>query len=394
MNYTGNGQYNLQKLSLFYDDNGTEKELDLSVAFVHVDLYESIWDNAMSGSVAITDTFGLVELIKLYGGERVELEFSTVGTEQIIEYTGIVYKVSEKHRITEHASGYIIYFNSEEVINSMRTQTQRAFKSEISNIVTSIFGGIKTNKPLEVTKTTGIKGAVFGVHKPIEAINILCADAVSQNNEHGYLFFENNVSYNFKPVELLFKGEPVREYYYRNAGMFNEVSQRVNESFGAIQDIAFLEENSYLDRIVEGQHGVTSEKFDLGSKEIRKAEYDRTKGSVGLATQRVRRNIEPSYQSKSKIRLGFDSVIPEMDYTKNKMVLTELNTIRFQITVFGDSSIKAGDVCVATIPNWNQDQDEVKGDVSGKFLIGSIHHALSPTTYMQTILIQKEGYEQ
>ena len=155
--YTGNGQFTLNELSLVYVESGdNEKTIDLSLAYVQVDLYESIFDQTMSGSVSIVDSFNLQDLLPLYGNEKINIDFHTQGNDaNPVQYTGIVYKISEKHRITEHSSGYTIYFISPEAINSQQRNIQRAFEATTGECVDRIYNTIvgPSQKRLESVST-------------------------------------------------------------------------------------------------------------------------------------------------------------------------------------------------------------------------------------------------
>lgn len=399
--YAGNGQYTIERVSLLYNDSGSnEKEIDLSVAFVQVDLYESIFNQTMSGQVSITDTFNLQDLLPLYGNERVEIAYHTQGNEaNPVSYTGVVYKISEKHRISEHASGYTIYFVSEEMINSQAINTQRGYQETPSKIVEKIYQRIvgRSEKLLETVQSKSVDVYTLGTVKPLQAISMLAKHAYSKNDEHGYLFYEDNLQFNFKPLQYLYTQEPVKEYKSRNKGMYDDPDQRVQESFNTIQDLKLMEENSYLDRMMEGQHGTSFNRFDLFSKRISVFEYDKEKfydDQKSLGSVAHKKELDVSYQNRNTLRYGNNSNILLQGISKNVMSKIEASTIRVEITVFGDSFIRCGQTVVANLPIWNQDQQEVTDMISGKFLISEIHHQLNnEEKYMQTIMLQKEAYE-
>jgi hypothetical protein len=403
--YTGNGQYTVSRMSIVYDDgigNGNnKKEIDLVLAYYQVDLYESIFDYTMSGSIAILDTFNLQDLLPLYGNESIELEFYTQGNQDNpILYSGVVYKVSEKHRITEHASGYSIYFISRLSIESQKKNIQRGFQDTPSSIVESIFKSAlgDSEKLLDMVPTMSIDTYTFGTVKPLEAFSMLSKHSYSKQSECGYVFYEDNLQFNFKPLQFLYKQDPVTEYRSRNRGMHDKVDQRVQESHNTIQDLRLMEENSYLDRMVEGQHGAKFMRFDLNSKSVETFNYDKSSeydNNKSLGAIAFKKELDVSYDNKTTIRYGNSpkTLLDKMAIGISSHI--ELDTIRAELIVFGDSTLRAGNCLIANLPIWNKDQDKVTDMLSGKFLITSIHHQLHhDEKYLQTMMIQKEAYEE
>jgi hypothetical protein len=397
--YTANGQYAIVEMTLKYkDQTDDEKQIDLVNAFVQVDLYESVFEQAMSGSIAIIDSFNLQDVLPLYGEEKITLVFNTAGNDgNPVEYTGTVYKISEKHRVTEHASGYTIHFISTEAINSEKMVVQRSYEDTQSEIVKKIFNRIKASeKMLEVVDTSVVYTYVFGWFNPLQAISILSKESYSKTNDVGYYFYEDNLQFNYKPLQSLYAQEPVIEYKSRNRGMFDNVDQRAEESANTFQDVKILDENSYLDRIMEGQHGVTSYRFDLFSKSLSKTEYDKAKfynRAKSLGESPYKKELETSYESKGSIVNTSNSPISLDQKTKQKMQRIEISTMRAEVSVFGDSSIRAGVTCIANLPVWNKDQEQTPQTSSGKYLITYVHHQLLSDKYMQTLMIQKDSYE-
>src|SRR5699024_9041200 len=133
--YKSNGGYVLERLLIYsYDEEspGEGKAWDLAPAFSEISLFESLTDETMTGYVAVADSENIRDIMELHGLERVELSFYTAGAEeQRIDFVGVVYKVSERIRITEHTMGYKISFCSEAMIKSERTFVQRAYEGNV-----------------------------------------------------------------------------------------------------------------------------------------------------------------------------------------------------------------------------------------------------------------------
>lgn len=396
--YTGNGQFDLEKLSLFYITTGdNEHELNLKTAYVQLDLYESIFNNTMAGSVSIIDTFNLQDILPLYGDERIELSFFTSGNDgNPIDYKGVVYKVSEKHRISEHSSGYTIYFISKEAIESQQNYVHESFQNTSSNVAIELFNKIKYEKQINVKDTVNIEHYVFGTFKPLQAMNVLCKRSISKENEAGYLFYEDSKQFNFVPLQSLYKDDSIYEYTSKPKGMNKDPNKRIEDAHKNIQNIRILEENSYMDRMIEGLHGSTFSRFDLLTKEYNKFEYDKDSNfdeSKSLGKYPHKKELQTSYQNKSNMRYDSNSTLPLESIAIGLQSIIEISTIRVEISIFGNSVLRCGKCIDLNLPVWNKDQDLITDRISGKFLMGDIHHQLiKDDTYTQTLMLYKDSY--
>lgn len=402
--YKENGQYVLEMLELQFLENGFSKVIDLSNQLISLNLFESMEHGTMSGNLSIIDVFDLPNILSLYGNETIRMIFYTAGNiANPIQYEGKVYKLSPKRRITEHSSGYTIYFQSDAALRSDRQFVQRGYIDINSNIATDIFesfmrGG--STKPFITTSTKRISNYCFGAIKPLEALAVLQKQSVSVADDHSYVFYENNKEFVFKPLQELFKSEPVATYYYGVGSVFQNVYNRHEESFEKIQSVNFIDDNSFIDRIMDGIHGSKHIMYDLFTKTLlqgKEVDYDKSswfKDDKSLG----------KYPNKNIVGVGDDAIsliygtsVDDLLFHKNsiesKMKRIELETFKCEIEVFGDSNLKCGDVINCYIPNLNLDQNNIKNEFSGKVLITGINHMITSNKYHQSILIQKDAYE-
>lgn len=399
MTYKSHSSYVLETAELTHQ-GGT---LDFKEIFLTINLYESIEDPGMNGKIAMTDSINIPEIAPLYGDETVKLVFYTSGNESNpIEYEGIVYKISNKIRISEHTSGYYIYFCSKHVLNSTRMFVNRFFEDTISNIASSLYSEIQDQKPIVVTGTRGTYKYTFGTVDPITAIHNMIPKAISGSSDHSYVFFENNKEVKFVPIQELYKEEPVVEYGYRNAGIVKDSQTRYEEQFETIHDIEVMEENSLLDRYQDGIHGSDHFMFDFLSKKYLDDEdkfsynktewYDPSK-SLGRVPDKI--PIEKKHDTLFlSYGYGETDVANHKDYIEDRMKLRESDMFRSLLTVMGDSKLKAGDCITVKLPNWNQNQEDVGTLFDGKFLVKKIGHILSPSSYYMSLQINKDAYEE
>lgn len=399
--YTASGNYELNKLTIRTETSSPENKngivWDLRPFMIEASVFESIENVVMSGYVSVVDTFNINEILPLYGNEIVEIEFNTAGSDHVVKYTGRVYKVTDRHRITEHSMGYVIKFTSEASILSQRKCVNRGYKATIDEIVSSVYQNTlsgDTQKPLRAEKTRGIHTYTIGEQKPLEAILWLSRQAKAANGNSGFVFFENHNEYVFSSLQTLYEQKPVAKYTSKHAGVYDDVKKRHEEEFERVQDVEMFEKNSILDRYMRGLHGSEHMYFDLIDKRVithkknNETDFDPNK-SLGEIV-----NKKPVDSGRDHLRLRYvaGSTFIE-DETANVMTIQQSEMFKGRIVVFGDSKLLAGDVIEVDFPNWTSEQKEMKSAYSGKVLVGGIRHMLTQAQYTQNLLIRKDAYQ-
>lgn len=402
--YLGNGGYVLDTIEIIVDEGKiTERIIDLSESFVDVSLFESIYEGGMSGTISVADSTNMKDTVPLFGGEKVHLRFYTLGAEQNpIEFYGVLYDITSDSRLSEHAAGFSIKFMSEFMYYSERRFMQKSYESSSTDVVKDIFAGAKmtSDKPLSAFDSTGIRRYAFGAVRPLEAISTASRGAISNDGKTGYLFFEDNQSYQFVPLETLYTQEPVNEYHYQLPGFYEDVTQRNVEKFSAIQKVEVIEDNNALERIREGQHGSTWVYRDLRTKEVAvfvytKDGFYRKESSLGaIPTKKDIDNPDNSDNVFYRVVPDVRNIVLDKAHIA-EMVRKQAFTIRVVITVFGDSAMTCGTVVNATVPDWQSDQKENSRMIRGRFLIANIKHVLTnKSEYRQVIELVKDSWEE
>lgn len=399
--YKSNGNYVLEKLLIYSynskESKGEGKAWDLMPSFSEISLFESLTDSVMTGYVAVADSENVRELMELHGMERIELSFHTAGAEeQRIDFIGVVYKISERIRLTEHTMGYKISFCSEALIKSERSFVQRAYEGNVHDIVVQIYEeylrGLD-DKNIEIVPTEGIHRYTFGTLRPIDSINIMLRDSYSVNNEYGYVFYEDNEKFNYKPLQMLYLQEPVARYVHRLPGVYDDVNERAQEQFESIQAINYSDEVSLLDRIADGVYGSSHIYFDITTKQYMTHRYDTISEydeERSLGNSPVQRELE----------IGDDVVFMNyvsnnmpmtIQYTRSLMKMIESETFKANITVFGDSSLKVGEIIEVFLPRLSSNE-EIENPYQGKMLISAIRHTMDRVNYMQELEVVKDAF--
>jgi hypothetical protein len=397
--YASDGQYELNYLSIIKNDE-LEKEFDIMAAMKDMTIYESIYTNTISGNVTIVDSTNFIKEYSIGNRETIKISYNTAGVDTPTSYVGTVYKVSKPFRMSDHASGYTLYFMSEESFISNRRKQFSGHKEEISNIVQKLYDGttrLKDPKPLRLTKTRNIEHYVFTGDTTFEAINMIGSQAVSDANDNGYVFYEDMDKFNFVPIEELYQQDPTVEYYYKNAGNFDDVSKKHEETFNAFQDIEIMDGNSYTQSVLDGEYGSAWGKFSIYEKNLHVYNYDvgskfdETK-SLGKSPYIGNHDKNAVYSDKLYIGYASNESTYFEPYVNGRMVKLRASNYVVSAGVFGDSTTRVGIVCKANIPTWCANLGGK--NVSGKYLVAEIKHIFTQKLYTQRFKLIKDAFEE
>lgn len=402
--YLSNGDYELIK-AVIVSNTANPVELDISSALVDMIVYESIYSATMSGNISFIDTNNLLQEYALGNGERVEIEWFTSGADDaIIKVQGEVYKSSGPERLNEHSSGVTLHFASPELIKNRRTKLFTGHVETCAQIVDRVLQKIartKEPKKLLSSPTRNIEHIVFTGHSPIEAMKLCASRAVSTTGRYGFLFFENNQNFRFSPLEELYNQEPVTEFTHKNSGVFEDVKKRTEESFNAYQELSIETPCSFADNMKTGQYGSTWSFLSLIDKELRvfehdvKSKFDKNK-SLAKSPTKVDKVISKDYQDKVVLSYSLEREDNDICTLNNRMLLLQSESYIVNISTYGNSNLKVGDVCVANIPSYSSDSfsGEEMDLVTGKFLIAEIKHVIGAKGYNQRIKLIKDAFEE
>lgn len=403
--YSDNGQYEIGKL-LIRTNTSNKVDIDLRSVMKDMTIYESLYSDTISGNVTIVESENVVNQYMLGNKETIEINFNTVGIENVKKCKCIVYNVSEPYRMSEHSSAYTLYFASEETFNSIRYKNFTGHRTEISNIVQVLYDRMKRSvdpKPIRITKTKNIEHFVFTGNEVIDAIHLVSDKAISQSDQCGYIFYEDMDQFNFIPLEEIYTQDPIVEFAYKNSGVYEDVKNAAEESFCTYQDFEILKSPSYIQRMKDGMYGGSWLNFAITDKAINVVNYDYLYNydkakSLAKSPIPIEEEVNQEYSDKFTIKYSLETEYNYEAMLRNKIQKERSSNFAVSIGTFGNSELRVGQVCKANIPNWSPDGMQPTNpdrDVyTGKFLIAEIKHVFNQKLYTQRIKIVKDAFEE
>jgi len=417
------GEFQLETLKIYSPSKGIFA--DLLNACIQIDVYEDIYNTAITASIIIVDTENIMDKLPIVGQEYVELKCSTPGASSdfnVIDFTGdnelFVSGIVTKEKVgTGGALTYVLNLITKEQLVNFNTRVSKSYTDDISSIVGDVLKNkIGTKKKLNIEKTSGIRKIVSPNSNPYTLINRLKREAVSNIDlSPHYLFFENKNGFNFTTLQSLYSrplvgmlnsGDKVKD---RDRDALHIEDVQIMQSHRRILAHSYAPSKDMNVSLLSGVLGSTLITHDIYSKSYDKAEYNFF--SDFKKFRRIEDDPNPMYHKKllsdfgsfkdSVVKLHPTSTTNDKDaqhYTDNKTLYEsnkpqnwvqqvtakyiELeNTQMINMTIHGNSLYTVGDMVELSFPIIGQDHDNDKIDFSsGNYLISKLRHSFTPPT--------------
>lgn len=411
--------------------------LDISPFVQKIDIYESIFDNTLSGSLTVLENIGLSEYVPLVGVETFALTFeidsAQDGTTRRFSRAFRVVGIKDQSFPRHDWRLYTILLVTHEFVNSVSSRICRAFRDTCEAAVKSIMEhDLKADvKKLIVDEPTfGKVDVVIPNYTPLQAINYFStlAQTLKTPRESNFLFFETLEGFHFtslsKLIELGNAKKDKKVFSVRPGEMSTDASvpqdvalnsiMRVHQeqSFDLLYDITSgmlrsrMVTFDFLARQVSGNDPTTGKK--TGDSRYTKSFEDTTHlshpngqsypvyphnfdlsvdNNVRIFTVPTNLMSTQSKYIKSNDRMN-EQHMHEAIVLRNRQ-LREIQHLQTLLDLPGQPDLRAGTVVVVNYPSSRllegKDGETTKAPVwtngtpyySGNHLVTSVHHILT-----------------
>ena len=162
-----------------------------------LNIYQNIDTPYISGSLLLSDSSGVAELLPLQGQERLLFSLRTPGHSGRVnfnEYHAIIIGVEKRFQTTDREQTYLLSWTTLDHYKNLRVKVSSSFSGTISSIVTKILREKKylgSKKPLHIDQTKNLRKYVIPNTNPFKTIEMLRKEAVNTEGSPYFVFFEN-----------------------------------------------------------------------------------------------------------------------------------------------------------------------------------------------------------
>ena len=416
--------------------------VDIKGLVVEFNIYESIFNNSLTGSLVISDSTGLIGKLPVQGIERLTFKLSTPGSPTIdcTEESGHpmhVYAVSDKQQDGDTKEIYTLHFASREFLRNIRTRVSQAYSGRMNEMVASILSDenyLDSRKTLNVQKTRNQDKIVIPNKHPFQAISMLQKRALADDsNSVGYFFYETPRGFHFRSWESMCvdkNGIPrdvKQSFEHMNLNMsddnaYGEKKNKITHEYQSVEGYKFI--NSSHDVAAMQAAGtyahrvITHNLYDKSYKESNyhyHNHYNDTKhvdgnkvpivntpvdfddkGVSDYAESRV--SVQPTTRFTHGEDTGSFGIDVEQDGITEAARLSQKNQVlagtRIQMTIKGQSYLEVGDVVqfnLQTVENKKNSEGKFDPQYSGRYIITKIRHRVTTTEYINVLELAKDS---
>jgi hypothetical protein len=442
------GDYDLKNIFLH---NHFGEVIDIKNLVQELNIYESIYKNALTGSVVIIDAQNLIAKLEIQGLERVSFKLSTPGannTRDIVdasEATGHpfhVYKITDRKQLAPGTLLYTLHFGSREFMRNLRTKVSQAYDGRLDRSVYNIFldeSYLDSKKTLTFEPCGNSDKVVIPNLRPFDAINMIADKALPEKSDGvGYYFYETTKGFHFRSWENMVVSEgkfdrPIKqEFYYMPLNITDpNIDNKIEHEYKSVESYRFI--NNFHDvaaNTVGGTYGhrvITHNLFDKSYKKddynyhqqfrltehtengsskfaIGESDVDETPANLITNTSKVSDYPESrvSLQSTTKFlhneekgaKYGLDVLQdgPKLGQGIAQQAQVVQGTA-LKLVIKGQSYLEAGDLIefkLRSVDEKNIDGEE-DPQYAGKYVITKIRHQINAEKYVMVLECAKDS---
>ena len=192
-------------------------KIDISDSVINIEVYESIYNNTMSGTLTFGDVDSIHERLPVVGKEFLEFKIRTPvkyngaygGEINAQDHKFYVYKVSIQEQVSPRNQIIRLNFASAEMLRNSRIRISEAFEGTYEDAVQKIFKSEKllnSKKPLFIEKTRLNQKVVVPNLRPFDTINMFAKKSLSSvSNSASFYFYETTQGFHFRSLDSMFR---------------------------------------------------------------------------------------------------------------------------------------------------------------------------------------------
>jgi len=435
---------NITRFQIYQAKNGGDS-IDMSPGTVELSYYESVLSNSISATARIVETgfsdkrigdstkpTGIIDTLPIRGGEQVILEFEDAqATPNKLSFK------AEKSFYVNRVRGidpgtqkdvYSIDLCTREFIANEQTRVVKRYDGKISDSVSKILtenGGIKTEKNVQIDTSIEDYNFIGNDRKPFYVCTWLASKSIPElsvdgknglGGAAGYFFFENYNGFQFRSLDKLldingktgikkyiYTGNPDKPQEYNgkilSVNIERDIDLQQNLTLGTYANRSLFFDFAGMKYIVRDYNVDENQKDRIknaGSQEITWVAEEFRKGpsrlmnhilDVGVLPPGTTPEEQLAHWKKNKEKPTYDAA---NTMVQSIMRYNQLFTIKTNITIPGDFSLRAGDLIHCDFPELTIDQNkETNKQSSGIYMIASLCHRITPkNTYTSLALVR------
>jgi len=424
---------------------------DIKKVMSELNIYESIYKNALTGSIVITDAQNLIAKLELNGTERISFKLSTPGAidkrsmiDASVE-TGhpfYVYKITDRKQIAPGTLLYTLHFASREFMRNLRTKVSQTYRGNVAYQVMKILmdeNYLDSKKEISYEPTGNINDVVIPNMRPFDAINMIAKKTLPEKSGGvGYYFYETTKGLYFRSWDNMVsvKGSHTRavkqEFYYMPMNVDDlSIEDKINHDYKSVESYRFI--NNFHDiaaNTVLGTYGHKAITYNLYDKSYKQdtfnyeLEYGNSKHTdhtssrhdkdkYAVATESIVDTDDKKISDYPESRVSLQTTTQflhgdsdtgagyGLDVAQDGLKLIQgisqrsqiVNGTTLHMVVKGQSYLEPGDIIEFRLRSIDEKNPDGQQDpqYSGKYIITKIRHQVNDVKYTMALECVKDS---
>ena len=419
---------NIQKFKI--SSNQSDKAIDLSGGVVEFRYYESVLSNNVTATAVIVDSGyesegetikaskGVLDALPIRGGERADIVIEDNNENKL---TFKPMKGLYVNRVRDADPGtskdvFFVDFASKEYFANEQQRVIKRYEGKISNHVKEILNSLGEVKIEQIDNTSLTYNFIGNDRKPFYTCTWLASKAVPDKDvgtRAGFLFYQTRDGFNFRSIDKIFEEEPVKKY------MFNNTGEPPVGYDGNILDYSIDSDVDLKQNLTLGTYNSRAIYFNPFAMDYYVKEFKYKPDNVGKAGKYFAGDLVAKEFTQTPTRLMshvFDvgampdgtgneqleqwkknSTSPNYDaentMAQSVMRYNQMFTIKTNITIAADFSIKAGDIIQCDFPEVSGDRvKERNPQTGGIYMVASVCHRVTPRETFTRLALVRDSF--
>jgi hypothetical protein len=348
----------------------------------------------LSANLLIRDQINLVGTFPITGGEQVSITFKTPIYADTRTLDFVVYKIGDRglSNSTENIQINELSLCTPEVWWAANNDMSAAYTGTYSDIIQKLLAESKSKKKVSAEESVGIVNYVTPSCGLFQAIKF-CASRANSKTLSPMFFWESTDGYHFKSLKEIYRTAYDKYIYIGSRNMVGGDSG--DRLFNTAYDFEYKEGNDRLTQYEAEAFGGGFFSMDLTNKRITKTtnSYDDLFSRADIKLNKYALNDE------AKSIRNIDGYIPyrtdqsHLSAFNRLSSMTLMDNLRVLVSLPGDSNLTSGKIVWMEIPSRSGLGVDSEKFSSGKWLVRSIKHLITKTTYSMVCELTKDSFD-
>lgn len=393
--------------------------IDVGPQILSIEIIENIFEPFTTGIVTISDSQNVTNLFPLVGNEFISISFHTPTTEADKHYNKkfYIYAVSDKIKTTDRNSIYQLRIISEEGFRDRTTRVSQTFRGLPHQNIEKIVRSAGLNSSQFIVVEPAINDLVFisNMWNPSKCIDYISRHAINADNAPTYMFFEQRNRFVFMTLDALCVQQPLQQFYVNNwsrqaptDNINSSAAIDITRAYQSVKQTKYSTSFNQFDRIDQGYYGSTTTGIDISTQQYvylrNTRKFDEGKHlnkfspipNHAIIDNTAYINYVPYMTQNFELQ---NQGITDTDFlyrAQRQQAFANLMTNHITMQVYGRSDYSVGMVVDVFVPKdqqlEKQEDDPYDHLLSGKYLITSLKHIVTPLEHVCNMQLMKDSY--